>query len=175
MNNRKSLPDSSVNARFNRQPSSISLQLKHSKDWVVCFAILARPTEAVVAYDRALAIHENVFEAWSDRAAPLINQNKLQDAIDSASNGLLHASEPREQAYVFATRPAAHHFAQHKTSQRLEAAPPGSAGLRLAPIYDQEIVSRTKLRVWDSHNQLGRRIVDLAEGGCGVGGLVSPA
>jgi tetratricopeptide (TPR) repeat protein len=74
---------------------------------------LGRPTEAVVAYDRALAIDQNDFEAWSDRAAPLINQNKLQDAIDSASNGLQHASEPREQAYVLATRAAAHHFAQH--------------------------------------------------------------
>lgn len=75
---------------------------------------LGQLEESLSAYDRAIAINQNDFEAWADRAAPLINQNRLAEAIDSASNALQHAIEPSSQAYALATRAAAHHFAGHR-------------------------------------------------------------
>ena len=65
---------------------------------------------AVDAYDRVLALNPNDFENWADRAAPLINQNKTDEAVDSATNAVQHAATSHSFAYALATRAAAYHF-----------------------------------------------------------------
>ncbi len=67
--------------------------------------------EAVRAYDRALTLNPTDFEAWADRTAPLINQNQFDQAVESATNGLPHATNAHSRAYALATRAAAYHFA----------------------------------------------------------------
>jgi hypothetical protein len=67
--------------------------------------------ESLRAYDQALVINPMDFEAWADRVAPLINQNKLDQAIESATKSVQHSSSPHSRAYALATRAAAYHFA----------------------------------------------------------------
>jgi tetratricopeptide (TPR) repeat protein len=71
---------------------------------------LGRFRESVTAYDAAIALDETDFEAWADRAAPLINQNQFEEAIASASRALQNATRSRDKSYALATRAAAHHF-----------------------------------------------------------------
>jgi tetratricopeptide (TPR) repeat protein len=75
------------------------------------FRDLGRLRESVAAYDAAIALDETDFEAWADRTAPLINQNRLEEAIESASRAVEHANDSRRKSYALGTRAAAHHFA----------------------------------------------------------------
>lgn len=80
---------------------------------------LGRLQESVTAYDSAIALDETDFEAWADRAAPLINQNEFGRAIESASKALEKAKTSRDKSYALATRAAASHFAG-KSSEAVE-------------------------------------------------------
>jgi len=71
---------------------------------------LGRLQESVTAYDDAIALNGTDFEAWADRAAPLINQNEFTKAVESASKALEHAADSRSKAYALATRAAAYNF-----------------------------------------------------------------
>jgi hypothetical protein len=72
---------------------------------------LGQLQESVKAYDSAIALDETDFEAWADRAAPLINQNEFAQAIESGSKAFQNASDSRSKSYALATRAAAYHFA----------------------------------------------------------------
>jgi tetratricopeptide (TPR) repeat protein len=74
---------------------------------------LQRLKESVAAYDAAIAVNNEDFEAWADRAAPLINQDEFSQAIDSASKALENSTDSSSRSYSLATRAAAHHFAGH--------------------------------------------------------------
>lgn len=80
---------------------------------------LGRLQESVTAYDSAIALDETDFEAWADRAAPLINQNEFGRAIESTSKALENAKDSRDKSYALATRAAACHFAG-KSSEAVE-------------------------------------------------------
>jgi len=67
--------------------------------------------KAVRSYDRAVALNPADFEAWADRAAPLINQAKLDQAIESSTNAVQHGVDATSRAYALATRAAAYYFA----------------------------------------------------------------
>jgi tetratricopeptide (TPR) repeat protein len=67
--------------------------------------------EAVRAYDSALALNPTDIEAWADRSAPLINQNRLDEAIDSATRAVEHATVAHWRAYALQNRATAYHFA----------------------------------------------------------------
>ncbi|HKG60570.1 MAG TPA: tetratricopeptide repeat protein [Pyrinomonadaceae bacterium] len=71
--------------------------------------------EAVCSYDRAVALNPTDFEAWADRAAPLINQAKLDQAIESSTNAVQHGVDAPSRAYALAMRAAAYHFANQPT------------------------------------------------------------
>jgi tetratricopeptide (TPR) repeat protein len=76
---------------------------------------LGRFEEAVAAYDRALSITEDDHETWGNRAVPLINQNKFDEALESVNKSLTYAREPGQQSYALSMRASVHHFAGRHT------------------------------------------------------------
>lgn len=66
--------------------------------------------ESVRAYDSAVALEPTDSEAWTERAAPFINQNKFDQAVESATTAFQNANNATSRAYALATRAAAHHF-----------------------------------------------------------------
>jgi tetratricopeptide (TPR) repeat protein len=76
---------------------------------------LGRYDGAVASYDRATAINKDDYQAWVDRAMPLINLGKLEEALDSVNKSLSLAAEPEAEVRPLMLRAYIHHLTARHT------------------------------------------------------------
>lgn len=67
--------------------------------------------DAVAAYDGAIALEAENYRLWADKTVPLINQEKLDEALGCADKALDLTSAPAERRHALLTRAHVHHYA----------------------------------------------------------------
>lgn len=74
------------------------------------FRVIDRHDDALASYDRAVALDKDDFETWADRAVPLINLGRMEDALDSVNKSLELVPETKARIMPLMLRAYIHHL-----------------------------------------------------------------
>lgn len=79
------------------------------------FRVIVRHEDELASYDRAVALAKDDFEVWAERAVPLVNLGRTDEALDSLNKSLELAPRAEARIAPLIMRAYVHHLAGRYT------------------------------------------------------------